>query len=317
MAVYTPMAEDDLARLLTGYDIGQAVALDGITEGVENTNYKLTTNRGEFILTIYEKRVDAADLPFFMDLMAHLSAGGYPCPTPIADKKGQVLQRHANKPLAIVSFLPGISHLIPSASQCYAAGAVLARLHLAAADLPLQLQRKNALGQAAWQPLFDRCRQSADRFIAGSSQTLAQWLGEIGDAWPKDLPTGVVHADLFPDNVLFTNGAITGVIDFYFACQDYFAYDLAVMLNAWCFDRPQDFNKEKSAALINGYASHRPLTKFESAALPILAKGAAMRFFLTRLYDWDNTPADAQVRRHDPMDYWHRLNAYTHISSLA
>ena len=314
MAVYTAISQTDLARLLAGYDIGEAVACVGITEGVENSNYKLTTSKGEFILTIYEKRVAAEDLPFFIGLMTHLAAAGYPCPKPIANRQHQVLQTHASKPLAIVSFLPGRSHATPTIPQCYNAGAVLAWLHLAAEDFPMQ--RANALGQAAWGELFAKCREgtSVNTF---RGLDIGETLASIASHWPQntDLPHGIIHADLFADNVLFADDdTISGVIDFYFACRDMLAYDLAIMLNAWCFDSPETLNREKSSALIAGYCARRQLTPAEWEALPLLAKGAAMRFFLTRLYDWDNTPDDAQVQRHDPMAYWQRLLVHEGIT---
>ncbi|MCG8625974.1 MAG: homoserine kinase [Proteobacteria bacterium] len=324
MAVYTMIDEEALHHLLRGYDIGQAVTCQGITEGVENSNYKLTTTTGDFILTIYEKRVSPKDLPFFMGLMTHLSQTGYPCPTPIADKKQCVLQTHANKPLAIVSFLQGQSHPTPTPSHCYQAGAVLARLHLAAADFTggKNNLRVNALGQSAWQGLFETCHATAktltDNFKA---LDLKQTLATIDADWPQSLPKGIIHADLFPDNVLFAdsdnnrdNIKISGVIDFYFACYDFLAYDLAIMINAWCFDTPDALNREKSAALIDGYTSQRQLTTGEWEALPLLVRGAAMRFFLTRLYDWEHTPKDAQVKRLDPLDYWQRLLVHSEIT---
>lgn len=322
MAVYTMIEEEALQTLLLGYDIGQAVACRGITEGVENSNYKLTTTTGDFILTIYEKRVAPKDLPFFMGLMTHLSQTGYPCPTPIADKNQCVLQTHADKPLAIVSFLQGQSYATPTPRHCYQAGAVLAQLHLAAADFTggKNTMRMNALGQAAWQGLFETCTNTlTDDF---KQLDLTQLLATIDKDWPQNLPKGIIHADLFPDNVLFAannsdNIKISGVIDFYFACYDFLAYDLAIMINAWCFDTPDVLNREKSSALIDGYISQRQLTDGEWKALPLLVRGAAVRFFLTRLYDWEHTPADAQVKRLDPLDYWQRLLVHNNITDAS
>ena len=331
MAVYTMIEEEALHNLLLGYDIGQAVTCHGITEGVENSNYKLTTTTGDFILTIYEKRVAPNDLPFFMGLMTHLSQAGYPCPTPIADKNQCVLQTHADKPLAIVSFLQGQSHATPTPHHCYQAGAVLARLHLAAADFTdgknAMTMRRNALGQSAWQGLFETCYDTAKTLTDDFKQLdLKQVLATIDKEWPQELPQelpkGIIHADLFPDNVLFAdndndNIKISGVIDFYFACYDFLAYDLAIMLNAWCFDTPDTLNHKKSSALIDGYVSQRQLSDGEWEALPLLVRGAAMRFFLTRLYDWEHTPADAQVKRLDPLDYWQRLLVHSGIGDAS
>ena len=306
MAVYTIITDAMIDRVLLQYDIGQHRALTGITQGVENTNYKLETDQGHYILTIYEKRVDPADLPFFINLKTHLAEQGYPCPTPVGANDGHVLQKIQGKSMAIVSFLNGTSTASPQPPHCHAAGAVLADMHLKGAHF--DMQRPNALGQHAWRPLADQIK--ADVAHTDHSDQMPQienWLTGIEKDWPDRLPEGVIHGDLFPDNVLFDHTAITGVIDFYFACQDMLAYDLAVMINAWCFDQPHLFNPDKASALIAGYTSNRSLQDDERKAMLVLARGAAMRFYLTRLYDWIHTPADAQVKPHNPDDYWHRL----------
>ena len=310
MAVYTQIDDEMIDDLLAGYAIGKRRALTGITQGVENTNYRLETDLendrgGRYILTIYEKRVDAADLPFFLGLKKHLAAKGYPCPSPIADREGKILQKIQGKPMAIVSFLDGTDSPAPTTEQCEKAGAILARLHLDAKDFTIP--RPNALGQHAWAGLFNACGDAANRLEKGLGAQIQKWLDDIQNAWRGDLPQGVIHADLFPDNVLFSNHEISGVIDFYFACQDMYAYDVAITINAWCFDDKMSFCPDRYKAMLKGYTDLRPLTKTEETALPILAKGAAMRFFLTRLYDWINTPAGAQVQPHDPQDYLARL----------
>ena len=310
MAVYTQIDDETIDALLAQYAIGKRRALTGITQGVENTNYRLETDLendrgGRYILTIYEKRVKEADLPFFLGLKHHLAAKGYPCPSPIADRDGQILQKIQGKPMAIVSFLDGTDSPAPTTEQCEKAGAILARLHLDAKDFTIP--RPNALGQHAWAGLFNACGDAANHLENGLGAQIQKWLDDIQNAWRHDLPQGVIHADLFPDNVLFSNHNISGVIDFYFACQDMLAYDVAITINAWCFDDKMRFCPDRYKAMLKGYTDLRPLTKTEQNALPILAKGAAMRFFLTRLYDWINTPEDAQVQPHDPKDYLARL----------
>jgi homoserine kinase type II len=306
MAVYTIITDAMIDRLLLQYDIGKHRALTGITQGVENTNYKLETDQGHFILTIYEKRVDPTDLPFFINLKTHLAEQGYPCPTPVRANDGHVLQNIQGKSMAIVSFLNGTFTALPEPPHCHAAGAVLADMHLMSAHF--DMQRPNALGKQAWRPLIEQIKDD----VAGTDHwdqmpQIKNWLTGIEQNWPDRLPQGVIHGDLFPDNVLFDHTTITGVIDFYFACQDMLAYDLAVMINAWCFDQPQRFNPDKAKALVTGYTSNRSLQDDERKAMLVLAKGAALRFYLTRLYDWIHTPTDAQVKPHNPDDYWHRL----------
>jgi homoserine kinase type II len=306
MAVYTIITDAMIDRLLLQYDIGKHRALTGITQGVENTNYKLETDQGHYILTIYEKRVDPADLPFFINLKTHLAEQGYPCPTPVRANDGHVLQKIQGKSMAIVSFLNGTFTASSEPPHCHAAGAVLADMHLKGAHF--DMQRPNALGKQAWRPLVEQIKDDvAHTDHSDQMPQIENWLTGIEQNWPDRLPQGVIHGDLFPDNVLFDHTTITGVIDFYFACQDMLAYDLAVMVNAWCFDQPQRFNPDKAKALITGYTSNRSLQDDERKAMLVLARGAALRFYLTRLYDWIHTPADAQVKPHNPDDYWHRL----------
>jgi homoserine kinase type II len=306
MAVYTIITDAMIDRLLLQYDIGKHRALTGITQGVENTNYKLETDQGHFILTIYEKRVDPADLPFFINLKTHLAEQGYPCPTPVRANDGHVLQNIQGKSMAIVSFLNGTFTASPEPPHCHAAGAVLADMHLKSAHF--DMQRPNALGKQAWRPLIEQIKDDvAHTDHSDQMSQIENWLTGIEQNWPDRLPRGVIHGDLFPDNVLFDHTTITGVIDFYFACQDMLAYDLAVMINAWCFDQPQRFNPDKAKALVTGYTSNRSLQDDEREAMLVLARGAALRFYLTRLYDWIHTPSDAQVKPHNPDDYWHRL----------
>ena len=307
MAVYTEIDDDELAALVAQYDIGRAVSCKGIAEGVENSNYLLVTDRGSFILTLYEKRVNAADLPFFLGLMDHLAAKGFVCPTPIHGRDGRALRSAGGRPAAIVSFLQGVWHKRPKPAHCAAVGAAMARMHVAGADFPLR--RTNDWSVAGWQKLHAACAGRADSVKPGLARELERELDSLVAAWPADgnvLPAGVIHADLFPDNVFFLDDRLSGVIDFYFACNDFFAYDLAIALNAWCFEPDGAFNVTKARMLLQGYRSVRPLTEGEAKSLPLFARGAALRFLLTRLYDWLNQVPGAMVRPKNPLEY-HRI----------
>ncbi|MGC9270606.1 homoserine kinase [Acidiphilium sp.] len=315
MAVYTEVTDDALTQFLERYAIGRVVAFRGIAEGVENSNYALRTTTGDFILTLYEKRVDPAELPWFLGLMEHLAAKSLPCPLPVRARDGANLNPLAGKIAAITTFLPGIWPRRPTAAHCAPLGEALARLHRAGADYPAE--RVNALGPHGWRPLLDRCGPGADQVQPGWRGELATALIDILAQWPQTLPCGQIHADLFPDNVFFLDGVISGLIDFYFAATDFFAYDIAICLNAWCFEADLSFNITKSRALLRGYQDIRPLSEAEIAALPVLCQGAAIRFLLTRLYDWINTPEGALVTRKDPMPYYRRLRFHAQTRSAA
>ena len=305
MAVYTDITDDELSDLLADFDLGAALSFKGIAEGVENSNFLLETEAGRFILTVYEKRVNAADLPFFLELMRWLAKHGYPSSEPMADREGRLIKTVRGKPCAITQFLNGLSVRRPSAAHCREAGAGLAELHLASAGFPMT--RENDLGQQAWGPMFADLHADAEGLKPGLAKTIAADLDLLAAKWPKGLPSGVCHADYFPDNVFFTAGKFAGTIDFYFACTDAFAYDVAVALNAWCFEPDGSFNITSARQFLAGYESRRPLSDAERAALPILAHGAAMRFFLTRLHDWGATPAGALVKPKDPLEYERKL----------
>ncbi|HEX9321828.1 MAG TPA: homoserine kinase [Xanthobacteraceae bacterium] len=314
MAVYTDVAAEDLASFLAGYELGELLAYKGIAEGVENSNFLLHTSRGYFILTLYEKRVAAGDLPFFLGLMEHLAARGLNCPQPVKDRDGRVLGRLAGRPAAIVTFLDGMWIRRPSPGHCGAVGAALAQLHLAGADFPLR--RANALSVSGWRALYAAAQaKDADRVQSGLTDALAAELAQLESAWPRDLPQGVIHADLFPDNVFFLHDRLSGLIDFYFACTDTLAYDLAVCLNAWCFETDHSYNVTKGRALLQAYAGKRPLSADEQRLLPLLCRGAALRFLLTRLVDWLEVPAGALVRPKDPMEYFRKLRFHQTIGS--
>lgn len=314
MAVYTDITDEELNALLSDFDLGAPLAFKGIAEGVENSNFLLETEAGRFILTVYEKRVREDELPFFLGLTRWLAQHGYPSATPMIDRHGEALKRVRGKPCAIFSFLPGLSVRRPNASHCREAGQGLARLHLAADGFTLT--RANDLGQAAWAPMFAGLRTDAENLKPGLAATIEGDLARIAAAWPSDLPTGVIHADYFPDNVFFQGPKFAGTIDFYFACVDALAYDIAVALNAWCFEADGSFNITSARAMLAGYEAHRPLTPAERAALPVLAHGAAMRFFLTRLHDWGATPAGALVRPKDPLEYERKLAVHRSAPDL-
>lgn len=305
MAVYTAIDDESLDAFLGVYDVGDVLSVKGIAEGVENSNYLLMTEQGRYILTLYEKRVDPVDLPFFLGLMEHLAASGVRCPTPIQGLDGQALRPLCGRPAALISFLDGIGPKRIQPFHCAGVGQALAELHLAGADFGIE--RKNALSIGGWRALFDRCEPRADHFRVGLASELQRELDEIETAWPKALPTGVIHADLFPDNVFFQREALSGLIDFYFACNDLLAYDIAICLNAWCFEPDGAFNITKARHMLAAYQAVRPLDAGELDALPLLARGAALRFLLTRLFDWQNQVEGALVRPKDPLEYLEKL----------
>ncbi len=315
MAVYTDVSDDELRAFLAAYDIGAVLSLKGIAEGVENSNFLLRTDAGQFILTLYEKRVSEQDLPFFLTLLEHLNARAITCPLPVRDRQGSALSRLAGKPAAICTFLDGISVRRPAARQCGLLGEALAALHLAGADF--EGKRANALSIAGLRPLFERASARADSVQPGLAAETGRALEELEQAWPEGLPAGIIHADLFPDNVFFLGDRISGLIDFYFACNDAYAYDLAVCVNAWAFEPDYSFNLTKARALFAGYERVRPLTGIEISAFPILAQGAALRFMLTRLVDWLNVPPGALVKPHDPLAYYRRLRFHRQQKTAA
>lgn len=299
MAVYTEITDEDLTAFLAQYDLGAPLALKGIAEGVENSNYFLQTETGRFILTLYEKRVAEADLPFFLGLLDHLAARGVTCPRPVHGRDGAVVRRLAGRPAAMQTFLDGMSPKRPGVAHCAEAGATAARLHEACRGF--DLTRANALSLEGWRTLVASTAEGADGVYAGLRQTIASELAYLEAAWPRDLPAGVIHADMFPDNTLFVGETLTGVIDFYFACNDLLAYDVAVNLNCWCFEGDGSFNITKGRAFLSRYQAVRPLSQAERDALPVLARGAALRFLLTRLHDWINRDPSALVRPKDPL----------------
>ncbi len=314
MAVYTDVSADDLNQLIAGYDIGELRSYKGIAEGVENSNFLVHTSAGNFILTLYEKRVAAGDLPFFLGLMEHLAARGITCPQPVKNKQGGVLGKIAGRPAAIVTFLDGLWIRRPNANHCASVGEALARLHLAGADF--KMKRPNALSIDSWRPLYEHAGARGDSVRPGLCNEIVKELDALEKSWPRDLPGGVIHADLFPDNVFFLGDNLSGLIDFYFACTDTLAYDVAVCLNAWCFEPDHSYNVTKGRALLKAYAKVRALSAAERAALPVLARGAAMRFLLTRLVDWLAVPDGALVKPKDPLEYFRKLRFHQSVESV-
>lgn len=315
MAVYTEVSDEELSAFVARYDLGAVLAAKGIAEGVENSNYLLHTEKGFYILTLYEKRVKESDLPFFIGLMEHLADRGLNCPLPVKDRSGEALGRLAGRPAAIVTFLDGMGVRRPGVGHCGSVGEALARLHLAGDGFGMR--RPNALSVDGWRPLYEAARERADTVTPGLAAATAEALDSLEAAWPRGLPQGVIHADLFPDNVFFLGPRLSGLIDFYFACTDALAYDLAVCLNAWCFETDGSFNMTKGRAMISGYEKVRRLAPDEVAALPILAKGSALRFMLTRLVDWLNVPPGALVKPKDPLEYYRKLRFHDRVTSAA
>lgn len=314
MAVYTQVSDDELADFIAKFNIGELVSYKGIAEGVENTNYIVHTTSGPFILTLYEKRVSEADLPYFLGLMDHLSTNGVICPTPVKDKNGVALGELAGRKAVIVTFLEGFCIRRPQPDHCLQLGSALAQLHLAGNGF--ERHRTNALGLSGWRPLYNRFYRDADSIVSGVHDLISRELDTLDNDWPSALPTGIIHADLFPDNVFFLKDKLSGLIDFYFACNDAFAYDVAICLNAWCFEPDFSFNVTKGRALLRGYEKVRQLSTLERTSMPTLARGAALRFLLTRCYDWLNTPANAVVSPHNPVDYVRRLRFHQRINSI-
>ncbi|MEA2908162.1 MAG: homoserine kinase type [Bradyrhizobium sp.] len=315
MAVYTDVAADELAEFLSRYDIGELLSYKGIAEGVENSNFLLHTSSGYFILTLYEKRVAAGDLPYFLGLMTHLASRGIDCPQPVKTKGGEALSALAGRPAAIINFLEGIWPRKPNVAHCAGVGQALAKMHLAGRDFPMS--RVNALSVSGWRPLFEQAAARADELQHGLRDFIAAELDHLeADVWPKHLPQGVIHADLFPDNVFFLGERVSGIIDFTFACTDMLAYDVAICLNAWCFESDCSFNVTKARAFLGAYGRERELSGAEQDALPLLARGAALRFLLTRLVDFLNVPSGALVRPKDPLEYFRKLRFQQGVASM-
>lgn len=315
MAVYTEVSDEEIAAFVAEYDLGEVASFKGIAEGVENSNYLLGTDRGRYIVTLYEKRVAETDLPFFLSLLDHLAANGVPCPPPVHGRDGAVLRRLAGRPAAIVTFLDGLWPRRIQPHHCAGLGTALARMHMAGAEFPMT--RRNNLSVPDWRPLFALSADRAGEVAPDLGETIERELDYLEANWPEDLPTGVIHADLFPDNVFFMGDRLSGLIDFYFACTDAYAYDLAICLNAWCFEIDGAFNVTKARLMLSRYRGERAFTAAELAALPLLARGSALRFLLTRLHDRLHHPEGALVRPKDPMEYLKKLRFHQQVAGAS
>ena len=313
MAVYTDVSESELETFLQDYPAGRLLSYKGIAEGSENSNFLLHTSTGAFILTLYEKRVDVDDLPFFLGLMHHLAGKGISCPLPVERRDGKLFGTLAGRPAALITFLEGMWMRRPTVAHCREVGRALAEMHVAGMDFPLS--RQNALAIDGWRTLWNASHARADEVEKGLAAEVDTDFALFDREWPKALPSGIIHADLFPDNVFFLGDTLSGVIDFYFACTDFYAYDVATCLNAWCFEKDFSYNLTKGRALLAAYQSVRPLSEEEKQALPLLARGSALRFMLTRLYDWLTIPDGALVQKRDPMEYIRRLRFHRAVRS--
>ncbi len=313
MAVYTDVSDEELADFIGSYAIGALTSFKGIAEGVENSNYLVHTESGRYILTLYEKRVRREDLPYFLALMQHLVGRGISCPLPVKDRAGRTLKELAGRPAALITFLEGLWVRRPNIEHCHALGDVLAHFHIAGADFPMF--RANDLSLPGWRKLVQSIGAGADEVVPGLAAEIEKEHAYLEKRWPSDLPQGVIHADLFPDNVFFLGDKVSGLIDFYFACNDTMAYDVAICLNAWCFESDGSFNITKARTMLQAYEGVRPLSEAELKWLPTLARGAALRFLLTRTYDWLNTDESALVRTKDPNEYLRKLRFHQGVKS--
>lgn len=313
MAVYTDITEAELTAFIANYDVGELLSYKGIAEGVENTNFLLHCSGGNFILTLYEKRVNPDDLPFFLNLMEHLASNGINCPLPVPTKSGEVLGKLAGRPAAMITFLEGMWMRRPSVAHCREVGTALADMHKAGADF--DMTRQNSLAMKDWRPLWNQCIDAHPHMETAMRDEVEKLLAKLETNWPKDLDSGVIHADMFPDNVFFLGGELSGIIDYYFACTDAYVYDVAICLNAWCFEADHSFNMTKGRALLNAYHQSRPFTGQERAALPILSLGASLRFMLTRLYDWVTTPEGSLVVKKDPEEYIRKMRFHNQVKN--
>ena len=314
MAVYTKLEHQEVRQFLEQYNINNFKDYKGITEGVENTNYLIKTSEQDYILTIYEKRVDENDLPFFIKLLSYLSENKFPCPKPIANKNNEKINRIKNKNAALVTFLNGQSKNKITSEECFEIGKITAQLH--EITKKFDINRKNNLSIENWESIFEKTIKQKIDLDESIIKKTKNYLNFLKDKWPKNLPQGIIHADLFPDNIFFTNNKVSGIIDFYFACNDFFAYEIAICINSLCFDNNSTFNMTKAKNLIDGYASIRTLSEDEKKYLPILSMGAAMRFFLTRLYDFYHTDNKADVKIKDPFEYLKKIEFHSTIKNF-
>ena len=317
MAVYTKINDKDIILINKKFKLGKKIKFQGIKKGIENTNYLLKTDKGKFILTIFEKRVSSSDLPFFMKLMDLLSLKKIICPKPLKDNYGKYLFKIKNKKACIVSFLSGKDKNNLTYKNCFEVGKNIAKMHKATKNF--KIKRSNSMGINKLHPLLNSINFKKSKLILSYKEFLFKNLKEIMKNWPKKLPSGIIHADLFIDNIFFKNNKFSGFIDFYFSANDYFAYELAICINALCFDKKKSkfiLNKHKVDSLVKGYEKIRKISINEKSKLNILCRGAAIRYLLTRAYDFINTPKTALIKIKDPKEYYQKLMIHNKINSF-
>jgi len=316
MAVYTKLSETKLIDFLSKYNVGKLLDFKGIKEGIENTNYFIKTKKGKFILTLYEKRVDKKDLPFFMSLMRNLHDNEFPSPEPIVNKNGSYISEISLKKAAIISFLDGSSKKILSPDNCYQVGIYTAKMHLITKNLAGK--RENKLSVNSWRKIYNRVKKDSSKIHPNLNEVIQKNLDEVEENWPKNIPSGIIHADLFSDNIFFKNNKLSGIIDYYFSCNDYYAFEIAICLNALCFEGQKEnlsFNVTKAKKYIDGYSKIRKLSEDEKNSIKILCKGAALRFLLTRVFDYLNLTEGAVVKIKDPIEYLKRLEFHDSVKN--
>jgi len=316
MAVYTKLSENNLKDFFSKYNLGKLLKFQGIQEGIENSNYFVKTDSGKFILTVYEKRVEEKDLPFFMGLMKNIFNENFPSPEPIINKNGNYITEIFGKKAAVVSFLEGTSKKNLTPGNCHEVGIYTAKLHTITKNL--NIKRTNRLSVNSWRLIYRKIQRDCSKIYPDLTKIIERNLEVIEDQWPKNIPRGIIHADLFPDNIFFKGSKLTGIIDFYFSCYDFYALEIAICLNALCFEGKNEnlsFNVTKAKKFIDGYSSIRKLAEEEKESLKILCHGAAMRFLLTRVFDYLNLTEDALVKIKDPVEYLKRLEFHNSVKN--
>ena len=316
MAVYTKLSESDINNFFSKYNLGEIKSYKGIKQGIENTNYFVQTKKGKFILTVYEKRIEEKDLPFFISLMRNLYDKNFPSPQPMININGSYISEILGKKAAVVSFLEGNAKEVLNPNDCYEVGINTAKLHLITKNLTGT--RKNKLSINSWRKIYNRVKNDCSKIHSNLPNIIEKNLDEIEKNWPKNIPSGIIHADLFPDNIFFMNNKLSGIIDYYFSCNDFYAFEIAICLNALCFEGKSEnlsFNVTKAKKFIDGYSSVRKINEEEKLNLKILCQGAAIRFLLTRVFDYLNLTEGAIVKIKDPVEYLKRLEFHDSVKN--
>ena len=314
MAVYTKLSEEEIKDFFLKYNLGKIINYKGIEKGIENTNYYILAEKGKFILTLYEKRVEESDLPFFIGLMRNLFDKGFPSPEPIINKNGNYISSVLNKKAAVVSFLNGDAKNNLTPNDCFQVGVNTAKLHLITKNL--KNKRENKLSVNSWRGIYNKIKDDCSKIHNDLPTIIEKNLHEVEKKWPRNIPSGIIHADLFPDNIFFKENNLSGIIDFYFSCYDFYAFEIAICLNALCFDGRKEnlsFNVTKAKKFIDGYSTLRKLTNDEKNSIKVLCQGAALRFLLTRVFDYLNLSEGALVTVKDPIEYLKRLEFHDKV----